>query len=170
VPNLALRAERAPNLEGARLAGYGDDFAGALARAATADLVVLLDPWLTPEEQAALGRIQGSLVVLGTIASDALESAHVVLPVSTYVEEHGTFVNRDGRVQRFLPARTGPGMARPAWWFAAEALGVLKGGAVPDTAARAFARLADRIPALAGLTHESLGFFGRQAAAAGAAR
>jgi predicted molibdopterin-dependent oxidoreductase YjgC len=110
-------------------------------------------------------------VVLGTIASDALESAQVVLPVSSYVEEHGTFVNRDGRVQRFLPARTGPGMARPAWWFAAEALGILRGGdTVPDTAAGAFARLADRIPALSGLTHESLGFFGRQAASARAAR
>ncbi|HET9274631.1 MAG TPA: 2Fe-2S iron-sulfur cluster-binding protein, partial [Gemmatimonadales bacterium] len=92
VPNLALRAERAPNLEGARLAGYGDDFAAALAGAGTADLVVLLDPWLTLEEQAALGRIRGSLVVLGTIASDALENAQVVLPVSSYVEEHGTFV------------------------------------------------------------------------------
>ena len=169
VPNLALRAERAPNLEGARLVGYGDDFAGALARAATADLVVLLDPWLTPEEQAALGRSRGPLVVFGSIASDALESAQVILPVSSYVEEHGTFVNRDGRIQRFQPARTGPGMARPAWWYAAEALGLLKGGAVPDTAARAFARLADRIPAFAGLTHEALGFLGRQAATAGAA-
>ena len=170
VPGLALRAERAPNLEGARLTGYGADFAAALARAATADLVVLLDPWLTAEEQSALDRIGGTLAVLGTIASDALESAHVVLPVTTYVEEHGTFVNRDGRVQRFFPARTGPGMARPAWWVAAEAIGLLRGGSVPDTASRAFARLADRVPALAGLSHESLGFTGRPVATTEAAR
>jgi NADH-quinone oxidoreductase subunit G len=169
IPGLALRAERAPNLHGARLFGYDDDFAGALAAAAGAAVVVLLDAQLAPAEQAALAGA-GLVIVLGTVADDALPGAEVVLPVATMVEESGTFVNRDGRVQRFLPARAAPGMARPAWWAAAAAAERLGRGAAPATAAAAFAALGAMAPALAGLDHATLGLTGRTLEAAGAAR
>ncbi len=170
IPGLALRAERAPNLDGARLLGYDDDFAGALARAAGAAVVVLLDAQLDPAEREALAAAGGVVVVFGTVADDALPGAEVVLPVTTMVEESGTFVNRDGRVQRFLPARTAPGMARPAWWAAAAAAERLGRGTAPATAAAAFAALGRLAPALAGLDHAGLGLAGRTLDAAGAAR
>jgi NADH-quinone oxidoreductase subunit G len=170
IPGLALRRERAANLEGARLLGFGDDFAGALARAATAAVVVLLDAQLTPEEQAALGTARGVLLVLGTVSDDALARAAVVLPVTTMVEEAGTFVNRDGRVQRFLPARTAPGMARPAWWAASAVAERLGRGPAPGTAADAFAALGGLAPPLAAVDPATLGFSGRLLDATGAAR
>src|SRR5689334_23702512 len=43
VPNLALRAERAPNGRGAELLGYHRDYASALAAAETAAVVLVLD-------------------------------------------------------------------------------------------------------------------------------
>src|SRR2546426_8659406 len=43
VPNLALRAERAPNGRGAELLGYSRDYASALAAAETAAVVLVLD-------------------------------------------------------------------------------------------------------------------------------
>ncbi|HEY9382691.1 MAG TPA: hypothetical protein VIP80_04175, partial [Gemmatimonadales bacterium] len=59
------------------------------------------------------------------------------------------------------------------WWVAAEAWALgAPGRAAPDTAAAAFARLAETIPVLAGLSYGELGLTGRvaEAAARSAAR
>jgi NADH-quinone oxidoreductase subunit G len=174
VPNLALRRERAPNLAGAELVGYDRDWAGALRAAATASVVILLDPELSAEDEAALGTIAGALVILGTVPSDRLKNAELVLPVTMIAEENGTYVNRDGRAQRYEQAKEQPGMARPAWWIAAEVLaGPGPDADAPATAAQAFALLGETWPAFAGLSYGDLGFTGRvvpAAAPAGAAR
>ena len=174
VPNLALRRERAPNLAGAELLGYDRDWAGALRAAATASVVILLDPDLSAEDEAALGTIAGALVILGTVPSDRLKNAELVLPVTMIAEENGTYVNRDGRAQRYEQAKEQPGMARPAWWIAAEVLaGPGPDADAPATAAQAFALLGETWPAFAGLSYGDLGFTGRvvsAAAPAGAAR
>jgi hypothetical protein len=71
-------------------------------------------------------------------------------------------VNRDGRVQRYIQAKAAPGMARPAWWVAAEAWTLAHPGArVPATAADAFAALSDTIPGLGGIGYADLGLTGR---------
>jgi NADH-quinone oxidoreductase subunit G len=169
LPNLALRRERAPNGDGARLAGYGADWGTAVRSASSADLVVLLDPDLDDAEATALA---GARVVrFATLEDERIAGAELVLPVTTVVEENGTFVNRDGRVQRYLQARSAPGMAQPGWWVAAEAWEL--GGAgrtAPGTAAEAFAALGTGVPALAGLTYGELGLTGRTLETAGATR
>jgi predicted molibdopterin-dependent oxidoreductase YjgC len=89
-------------------------------------------------------------------------------------EENGTWVNRDGRAQRFEQAKVQPGMARPAWWVAGEVLaGPGPDADAPATAAQAFALLGRTWPAFAGLSYSDLGFTGRvlaPAEPAGAAR
>jgi predicted molibdopterin-dependent oxidoreductase YjgC len=92
--------------------------------------------------------------------------------MTSMVEENGTYVNRDGRAQRFHQAKGAPGMARPAWWIAAEAVALATGGDAPGTAALAFEALGEWIPALAGLRYADLGHTGRTVGAepAGAAR
>jgi NADH-quinone oxidoreductase subunit G len=174
VANLALRRERAPNLAGAELLGYDRDWAGALRVAATAAVVILLDPDLTAEDEAALDTIAGALVILGTVPSDRLKNAQLVLPVTMMAEENGTYVNRDGRAQRYEQAKERPGMAQPAWWIAAEVLaGPGPDADAPVTAAQAFALLGETWPAFAGLSYGDLGFTGRVVSAAalvGAAR
>src|SRR3954464_11594910 len=72
IPNLALRRERAPNLHGATLLGYGVDWDAALDAATRADLVVLLDVQPEPAELARLAGMPGRLVVLGTIFAEEL--------------------------------------------------------------------------------------------------
>ncbi|MBK7783277.1 MAG: (2Fe-2S)-binding protein [Gemmatimonadetes bacterium] len=155
VSGLALRKERAPNADGARLVGYGTDWAGAVRAAAGADLVLLLDVTLTDAEAALVGGA-AAVVVLGTTLEQVLPVAELVLPVTTVAEESGTFVNRDLRVQRFQQALTAPGMARPAWWVAAGAAGADLG-----SAAEAFAAAAATVPALGGVTYADLGLNGR---------
>jgi NADH-quinone oxidoreductase subunit G len=168
VPNLALRAERAPNAEGARALGYHAAWPDAIAAAGKAALVVVLDAVLTEAEAAALAGA-GALVVLGTVESEAWARAGLVLPVTTMAEEHGAWMNRDGRVQRYQQAKAPPGMARPAWWVAAGTMEAAVGRPGPGTSAEAFASLGEHWPAFAGLTHQGLGLSGRAAVPAGVA-
>jgi len=165
IPNLALRAERAANLGGAELLGVSGDWALAVAAAATASLVVILDVELD-EAEAAQVASAGTLVHLATVADPRLGMPALLLPVTTMVEEQGVYVNRDGRAQRFLPARPAPGMARPAWRVAADAWGLMGDGReVPATTSEAFGALTP----FAGMSHRDLGLTGR-VVAAGVAR
>jgi NADH-quinone oxidoreductase subunit G len=116
VPNLALRAERAPNARGAEQLGYSRDFGAALAAAAQAAVVLVVDD---PDAQV---RTDGAIIYLGTVPPDETgpRNPHVALPIANVAEEEGTFVNRDGRAQRYAQAKPAPGMARPAAWVLEE--------------------------------------------------
>jgi NADH-quinone oxidoreductase subunit G len=163
VPGLALRKERAPNGEGARLLGYSEDCDEALRAATGADLALLVDVSLTDAQAALVGGAR-TVVVLGTTVAQELPLAALVLPIANVAEENGTYVNRDRRVQRYQQARTAPGMARPAWWIAAMA-----GAAEVTTAAEAFLAVTGTIPGLDGLTYADLGLTGRTVRAAAGA-
>ncbi|HSC58646.1 MAG TPA: 2Fe-2S iron-sulfur cluster-binding protein [Gemmatimonadales bacterium] len=169
VPGLALRKERAPNGDGARILGYGAAWSAALSACAGAALVVVLDVELDPAERAAVSKA-GTVVVLATVDQGFDGWAAAVLPVTNTVEESGTFTNRDGRVQRYWQARSAPGMARPAWWVAAELRAAATGVRAAATPDASFAALAASVPAFAGMSYADLGFTGRRAEPAGAAR
>ncbi len=156
VPNLALRPERAPNGKGAELVGYGKDFAAALAAATSAAVVLVLD-----DPQAAV-ETDGTLIYLGTVPPEheSKRTPDIVFPITNVAEEEGTFVNRDGRVQRYLQAKPAPGMARPAWWVLTE----LQGTTGVATAAQAFDVLAQSVDAFAGLSYAELGLGGKKIA------
>ncbi len=156
VPNLALRAERAPNARGAELLGYGREYAAAVAAAETAAVVLVLD-----EPDIAV-RTAGALIYVGTVLPERARDAQAVLPIANVAEEEGTFVNRDGRVQRYFQAKSAPGMARPAWWVFSELATALSGGpgGHVGTAADAFDRLAASVEAFRGLSYARLGFAG----------
>ncbi|HEX9704941.1 MAG TPA: 2Fe-2S iron-sulfur cluster-binding protein [Gemmatimonadales bacterium] len=142
VPNLALRAERAPNVRGAELLGYTRDFGAALQAAEGAAVVLVLD------DPAAVVRTAGKEIYLGTVMPETEEhTPDVVLPIANTAEEEGTFVNRDGVVQRYFQARSAPGMARPAWWVLGELEAAVTGGAAPATVAEAFRRMTGEVPA-----------------------
>ena len=162
IPNLALRRERAPNLAGAELLGYGANWQAAMREVLGAAVTIVLDAELDEADHAALAAAQGVVIVLGTVAGDALRHAELVLPVTTMAEENGTYVNRDRRLQRYQQAKSQPGMARPAWWVAGEVLaGPGPSADAPSTASEAFALLGERWPVFAGLSHADLGFTGR---------
>ncbi|CAN5711390.1 hypothetical protein BH24GEM1_BH24GEM1_17180 [soil metagenome] len=161
IPGLALRRERAPNLAGAELLGYGVDGGETWREVSSAGLVIVLDADLGPEEEAALAAAPGLVIVLATLMPEA-RNAEMILPITTMAEENGTYVNRDRRIQRFQQAKAQPGMARPAWWIAGEVLaGPGPDASAPSTAAEAFALLGERWPLFAGITHGDLGYTGR---------
>jgi NADH-quinone oxidoreductase subunit G len=161
IPNLALRRERAANLVGAELLGYRRDWASALGEVSSAGLVIVLDPDLTATDEQVLAAAPGMVVLMGTIFNEGLRSAELILPLTTMAEENGTYVNRDRRIQRYNQAKSQPGMARPAWWIAGEVIaGPGPSASAPSTAAEAFELLAERWPALAGITYADIGYTG----------
>jgi NADH-quinone oxidoreductase subunit G len=128
VPNLALRAERAPNAKGAEDLGYSRDYAQALEAAKTAAVVLVLDDPDCPVET------NGALIYLGTVldADAPCRRADVILPIANVAEEEGTFTNRDGRAQRYYQAKPAPGMAQPAAWVLGELTAALGLAEVPQ--------------------------------------
>jgi NADH-quinone oxidoreductase subunit G len=157
IPNLALRRERAANLEGGRLLGLSADWSGALAALQGAALAIVLDVDLDEAEVAALHGA-ARVVHLASVPDPRLRGVDLVLPITTLAEEQGVLVNRDQRAQRYLPAKSGAGMARPAWWIASQ--GWARAGAnrsAPATASEAFGMLDPFV----GLTYRDLGLTGR---------
>jgi NADH-quinone oxidoreductase subunit G len=159
VPHLALRGERAPNVRGATTLGYEERFDERVAALGSAAVLIVLGDALGGVPPAALARVP-HVIYAGTVLPEAARGAAVVLPVTTVAEEDGTFVNRDGRVQRYFQAKAGPGMARPAWWVFGELRAVLGRGDAPGGAADAFAALAAEHAVFAGLTYDRLGLHG----------
>jgi NADH-quinone oxidoreductase subunit G len=163
-PGLARRKDLSPNATGAALLGMtrvgGDDGQGGLEGVAKHDgiLLVLGDP--LRDQTADFGRNAAAYAYFGARGGAATEAAHVVLPITTFAEQEGTFTNLQGRVQRFWPALTGPGAARPAWFVLGALVAQRTGTDVIKTAAEAFARMAQQVPAFAGLTYDDLGMRG----------
>lgn len=159
VPNLALRSERAPNATGARLLGYVEDWDRAVALLKEAGVVLVLDEDLEGVGEDLLAGVE-NLIYLGTVLPARARQARVVLPIANVAEEDGTFVNRDGRVQRYFQAKSAPGMARPAWWVLGQLLQETGAGEPVMSAAEVFDLLAAEEPAFAGLSYARIGLKG----------
>ncbi len=159
VPNLALRRERAPNATGAELLGYTEEFDTAVGALDGVSVVVVLDETLDGVAREALDQA-ANVIYVGTVLPEVARCASVVLPITSTAEEDGSFVNRDNRVQRYLQAKVGPGMARPAWWVLGELLVALGRGEPLNDAAETFAFLAKREQAFAKLSYDRLGLNG----------
>jgi NADH-quinone oxidoreductase subunit G len=156
IANLALRAERAPNGTGAVLLGYSSELGPVLETARQAAVVLVLDEAEVPVQTA------GALLYAGTVLPEHARGAEVVLPLANVAEEDGTFVNRDGRVQRYFQAKPTPGMARPAWWALGELVSELEGVAHPTAADAVFETVAGAVDGFTGLSYAALGLAGRK--------
>jgi len=95
-----------------------------------------------------------------TVPALVTQRAAVVLPMTNTLEEEGTFTNLRGRVQRYLQARTAPGVARPTWYVLADLLAAMGGAGQFFVPNEVFAALAATHPAFTGLDYEALGLRG----------
>ncbi len=165
VKDLALRADRAPNVNGAELLGFVRNDANPLAGLKDGDVLVLADDDLSGLDASAVAKAS-AILVIGTVLPLGLPTPAVVLPIANVAEEEGTFTNLRGRVQRFLQAKAAPGLARPSWFALADlnnAIGVKSEYFLPGAV---FAALAKDVPAFAGLSYETLGLYGASVAGA----
>jgi NADH-quinone oxidoreductase subunit G len=70
-----------------------------------------------PMTPTALGRLReiDLYLALATHELGPVAGAGVALPIAAWAEHHGSFTNKDGRLQRFHGAIAGPGQAVNGW-------------------------------------------------------
>lgn len=157
-PKLARRRDLAANVRGLEVMKYervGDDSGNGGIGAAKGIVIVLGDE--LRDLPADFGKDAELFIYFGHALTPAARNAHFVLPVTTFAEQEGTFVNFEKRVQRFWPALQPPPLARPAWQIAGVLLAGLEDGPAPSTAAQAFLRLGELYDDFAGLSYDTLG-------------
>ena len=158
---LARRKALAPNGHGAELLGctrVGDDSGqGGLEDLMDHEGVVLVLGDALDDQPEDFAPNAGLVLYLGAYTSSALASVDFQLPVTTFAEQEGTFTNHAGRVQRFWPALSGAGAARPAWLVLGALVGALQGEDGPNTAEKAFDLVAQAIKSYKGLDYETIG-------------
>lgn len=150
-----------------------------------ARLLVVLDT-LTPDEIAAVERQRPDYVVVlatnwgtdpdaarwrplrngeetavtqdaGRRTQDDLSWADLVLPLSTFAEQEGSFVNVQGRVQHVAPAFPAKGEAQSAWQIVQRVAALEQLPAPWTTAEEVFRALGELVPFYRGLTYATLG-------------
>jgi NADH-quinone oxidoreductase subunit G len=88
--------------------------------AAPLDAYLLWDaePWADSLQAGALAALRGARFVVAATpyASEEVKAvAHVLLPIGTFAETSGTYVNLAGHWQSFAGAAQPVGQARPGW-------------------------------------------------------
>ena len=116
---------------------------------------------------ADYGSNAGFFLYIGSHLYPAAHNATAILPASSVPEMEGTFVNYEGRVQRFHQALRPPGVARPAWMFLSRLLEHFGVGVAVREIPEAFAAMAAETVGLEGLTWASLGLRGALLSEAG---
>lgn len=94
------------------------------------------------------------LIACATSANSTTEQADVVLPLSTWVESHGSFVSTDGSVQLSRQAVLPIGQSQPAWAIASALVKAIRGGEAPYKSTRQiFAEIGQLNPAFMGRSY-----------------
>jgi NADH-quinone oxidoreductase subunit G len=70
---------------------------------------------LSPESMKALAGAQLVVAITPYMTEQLKQIAHVVLPIGTFAETSGTYVNLEGLWQSFTAAARGHGESRPGW-------------------------------------------------------
>jgi NADH-quinone oxidoreductase subunit G len=155
VEDLALRRDRAANVIGAEMLGYRRTEQPLDGLGADDVLIIADDLDGVTLDADRIGR--NTVVVIGTSVPREIQNAAVVLPITNFSEEEGTFTNIRGRVQRFMQAKAAPGLARPSWLVLGDLLGVMGAQVQFFLPSEVFANLASSKPQFAGLSYETLG-------------
>ena len=158
VPDLALRRERAANVNGAETLGFRKS-KDLLAGLKQGDVLVVAGEDLAGIDASALAGAS-DVIVISSVLPEVATKASVLLPIANFSEEEGTVTNLRGRVQRFTQARQAPGETRPSWLVLGDLLGAMGKQDSFFLPSDVFAKLASSNSAFSGLSYDSLGFKG----------
>ena len=146
---LSIIVPEANTIGAAMIGGMSVDEALQKIESGEADTLVVLENdlyrrVLQLKLDSALSKVK-NLIVLDCISTQTIGQADIALPVSAYVETDGTFVNNEGRAQRFFQVFIPKGDMRPAWL----AIQQLRGSTEWLTCEDVMHEIADEIPILA---------------------
>jgi len=118
--------------------------------------LVLTDPGLTLSSEL-VSRLE-LMVYLGHVDNETARAAHAAIPGRTWVEKEGTYINFQGRIQRFFPAAAPPSPAILPDLVTLVRLGRQLGiQNLPDDTAEVFNTITSRLDGFQGLTYADIG-------------
>ncbi|MBI4626750.1 MAG: NADH-quinone oxidoreductase subunit NuoG [Verrucomicrobia bacterium] len=158
---LSLVFPEANSLGTALLGGGRLSEAFAAAAAGRVETAIILENDIyrraAPRDVDAFLRSVPHVVVLDTLAHRTADAAAVVLPAGTFAETNGTFVNHEGRAQRFFQVLPPDEWVRESWrWLGELATGSQTAPAWPNLDAVIAALIAE-FPELAGVRRAAPG-------------
>ncbi|MEQ8859772.1 MAG: NADH-quinone oxidoreductase subunit NuoG [Pseudomonadales bacterium] len=136
------------NALGAALLGQARTVEAQLEAAARGeiDILLVMENDLTRRADADLlerALRQTTVIALDSLENATVERADLVLPAATFAESDGSWINNEGRAQRFYRVFQGAGAVAPSWtWLARIA-----------TAAEATATVGETCAQVAGFSH-----------------
>jgi len=141
------------NSLGAALLGGGSlDDARAALRRGEAETVILLETDLYRHVEPALAdELLGAahVIALDSLPHGSTARAEIVLPAAPFAEADGTFVNNEGRAQRFFQVYVPSGEIRESWRWLGEMTAARQDGESPwPDLDSLLAAIADEIPVL----------------------
>jgi len=155
---LLMRADKNPNRKGLAWvsAGLGlslEPFAALLqaVQAGTVKALYVLGaevPVAEAEAARTLAQVE-FIAVQATNLSPLTDTADVVLPAATHVEDEGSFVQEDGTVQRFRRAFPPRGSTRGHWKWAVDIMREFGFPLTYESARDVFRELSPKVPELA---------------------
>jgi len=170
--DLLRRLDKHANTHGALNLGLGSDLNGLAGLREKAEKKQIRAMWISfhpqlvgddaPEVITELQSLIGALefsVISTTHDFEWARSASMVLPMASWAEEMGTFVNYAGRIQMTNRAVMPPGEAQPLHVLIADLLN-RAGTQVSDDPAAIFASITREIPRYSGLDYDAIGPLG----------
>lgn len=154
-------ADKNANAAGLRALGLMPDD-GVLKAAVDGELraLVLFRTDLTASHGATvldtIGERVDFVLVLDTHYHGTGEIADLQLPIGTFAETDGTYVNRSGMVQRIREACPPVGESRAGWRVLGELLAAGDADAVPVDSGAVFTQLAAAVPAFQPLSYQTI--------------
>jgi NADH-quinone oxidoreductase subunit G len=101
------------------LPGMAFEDVGELAENKEIDTIVVLENDLYrragKDSVDELFKRSNLVVVLDCLVNNATEQADIILPAATFAESEGSFVNNEGRVQRYYKAIAGKSQVKESW-------------------------------------------------------
>lgn len=164
---LLMHADKNPNTVGARLLGIAASQPGGnlgamaegICRGDIRTLLALGEDAVKHLGQSVVERLD-QLIVCDILPNQSTPQAHILLPGCAPAEKWGTFVNRQGRLQKFGRAVEAPGQAQPEWQFLRQAAQDSGGESIPASVGGIFDQMARETPAFHGITWAGLGDLG----------
>ncbi|MBU47522.1 MAG: hypothetical protein CL920_02360 [Deltaproteobacteria bacterium] len=148
---LLRRSDRTPNRMGAEVFSGARPFVECLDGASTA---LILHENVLPEPR--IHRSLRHVIYLGTHMNATARAATIVLPVTLWAEQTGSFTNFEGRVQRFFQGVEPPSGVLPAWKVFVELLQMF-GGKRAQRVDAVFNMMSRETEFFQGVTFASLG-------------
>lgn len=152
-----------PNGMGLHYLGFATDALSDIAANPPKVLIVAQAELLDDDPDAIewLSKVE-TIISLNLFPDKLSELATYVLPIQSFAERDGTYINGERRIQRFYTAQGPLGDAMPAWKFFANLTLLVNGERAPSSAAASWLHMSQNLDTFSGIRYKDLAWVTKQ--------